>query len=95
MTFNLDQGEFNFDSDNGEAGYTQWQKELEQQKQAIESKWNIVLGHKVRVKLREYAKPFERFLIVISEKPTGNKPPQLQIGHMKFSALDIENIVKC
>jgi len=94
MAFNHNQGEFNFDSKNGEKGYLHWQEELDRQKKAIESRWNIVLSHPVRVVIREYTQPIEGIISVISEKTMANKPPRLRIGHMEFSAHDIESIVR-
>jgi len=92
MTF--DQGHFNFDARNSEAGYLRWREELDALKRAFESRHGVILGRRVRVELRDYLRPIEGIIHLVEEKKGAkDRQPHLKIGKLEFTPSEIVNVV--
>ena len=81
----FNQGEFDFSGD--EAGYRNWQRELEKKKKAFERRHGLRLGQRVRLQLRGFAKPIEGVISIDGcQSSKENAPPRLRIGTLVFVA---------
>lgn len=92
---NFDQGEFNFNAGTGEAGFRKWREELEQRQREFESRWGVILSRKIRVSLKNFAKPIEgRIEILSNPKNPRDGQPIFRIKGLEFTAAEIESLVQ-
>ena len=91
----FDQGEFDFES-GSEEGYRNWQRRLDEEKRAFETRWGIILGRRVRVLLRGIDRPLEGIVRVMGGERNTAKPTtlHLRLGRMEFTAAEIESMVR-
>lgn len=82
MPENFDQGQFNFDATGDASGYASWQAELVARKRAVEQRWGIILGKRVRVKIKSIDKEHEGILILVEQK-CAKSPPLLRLTSLK------------
>lgn len=91
----FDQGEFNFDTRGSEDGYRKWREELDAKKRAFETRWGVILSRRVRVELKDHAKPLMGILDwYVDPKASRNAPPIFRLKGLEFSASEIESIVQ-
>ena len=91
----FDQGEFNFDAAGDDAGWRRWREELEEKKRAFESRWGVVLGKRVTVWLKDYAKPLSGRLEWIQERGEGpGARPRFRLRGAEFGVDEIESLVR-
>jgi hypothetical protein len=94
-TMTFDQGEFNFDARGSEAGYRKWRQELEEKQREFESRWGVVLSRRVSVSLKNFAKPIEGRLEILSNpKNARDGQPVFRIKSLEFTAGEIERLVQ-
>jgi hypothetical protein len=92
---NFDQGEFDFDAKGSEAGFRKWREELDAKKRAFERRWGVILSKRVRVELRDYAKPLTGVLEWVSDPKTGRQgPPVFRLKGAEFGVGEIVSIVQ-
>ena len=92
---NFDQGEFNFDAKGSEAGFRKWREELAAKKRAFETRWGVILSKRVRVELRDYAKPLTGMLEWVSDPKKGRQgPPVFRLKGAEFGVGEIVSIVQ-
>ena len=92
---NFDQGEFNFDSKAGESGFRKWREELERKQHEFESRWGVILSSKVRISLKNFAKPIEGKIEILSNpKNPRDGQPVFRIKGLEFTAAEIESLVQ-
>lgn len=91
----FDQGQFDFDAPGSDAGWRRWREELEEKKRVFESRWGVVLGKRVVVSLREYAKPLSGKIEWI-EPPANERhlPPRFRMRGLEFGPTEIESVVQ-
>jgi hypothetical protein len=91
----FDQGEFDFDAPGDGAGYRNWRRHLDEQKRALESRWGIILGHRVVLTLHAHDRPLEGIIRIIpNRRADGVRPLRLQIGRLEFTPAEIASIVR-
>jgi hypothetical protein len=93
MTF--DQGEFDFEAFRPEDGYRHWKVVLDEEKRAFESRWGIILGRPVRLKLRSRDEPLEGIVNLVSgeERPRGASL-RLSLKGFVFTPKEIESVMR-
>ena len=89
MNANLNNGEFDFDAPANDSGYRQWQEEIDSQKKAIEHRWGVILGRRVRLQLKGYDKAVEG---VIRVENHTRKTPLLRINDLRFTPAEIDTL---
>jgi hypothetical protein len=91
MDFN--QGELDFNHDPFQHGYQKWQQELDTRKKEIESRYGIIIGKPVILKLTGEDKPLEGILTIASKKlPKIRAHILLQLNNRQFTLFQIESI---
>lgn len=80
----FDQGMFNFDAAGPEDGWRNWRRELDQKRQAFESRHGVILGRRVIVQLNGHDKPVEGIIHIVPPQP--DDPPD----HIRFTIRSIE-----
>jgi hypothetical protein len=91
----FDQGQFDFDAPGSDAGWRRWREELDEKKRAFESRWGVVLGKRVRVWLKNHAKPLCGMLEWLEPAKGGiNGPPRFRLRGLEFGHEEIESIVQ-
>lgn len=89
----FDQGQFNFDAKGSEDGFRKWREELDAKKREFESRWGVILSRRVRVALRDHAKPLSGILEWIADpKKKLDGPPIFRLRGLEFTPADIESI---
>jgi hypothetical protein len=92
---NFDQGEFNFAAKGSEDGYRKWREELDANKRAFETRWGVILSRRVRVSLKDHAKPLTGILELLTDpKKRAASRPMFRLKGLEFSPAEIESIVQ-
>lgn len=91
----FDQGQFDFNAGD-ESGWRRWREELEAAQRAFETKWGVMLGKTVEVRLRDHAKPLRGRLEWI--RPGGgtspSRPPRFRLKGLEFGHEEIESVLQ-
>jgi len=91
---NFDQGEMDFSGNGSEEGHRKWQRELDDNKRAFETRFGVILGRRVRVQLTGELGPLEGMIYLVSRKtPQSAAPVRLCLGNREFTPREIESIV--
>ena len=92
----FDQGQFNFDAKGSEDGFRKWREELDAKKRAFENRWGVILSRRVRVSLKDHAKPLIGVLewVPPSKKKGSADTPTFRLKGLEFPASDIESIMQ-
>lgn len=92
---NFDQGEFNFDAKGSEEGFRKWREELDAKKRAFETRWGVILSRRVRISLKDHAKPLTGVMEWVSDpKKNRDSTPLFRLRGLEFTPADIESIVQ-
>jgi hypothetical protein len=92
---NFNQGNFNFDSEDGESGYQKWQEELDARKREFESRYGIILGSSVELTLRGEDKPLVGIMTLCETKQLENRSQtRLRIGSRVVTLAEMESIIR-
>ena len=91
----FDQEEFDFTTFRAEDGYLHWKSVLDEQKRDFESRWGIIIGRRVRLKIRTRDEPLEGIInIVQGEDKQRGAPLRLSLKGFQFAPKDIESILR-
>ncbi len=91
----FDQGQFNFDAARDEDGYRHWREEMDEQKRAFETRWGIILGRRVSLKLMSRDLPLEGIINLMSDDGKNKGAPiRLSLKGFVFSPNEIESIMR-
>ena len=91
----FDQGEFNFEAEGSEAGWRRWREELDEKRRAFEARWGVVLGRRVKVWLKDHAKPLSGMLEWVEPPKTErHAPPRFRLRGLEFGVGEIESVVQ-
>jgi hypothetical protein len=95
VVMSFDQGEFNFDAEGSESGYRKWRQELDARKQEFEHRWGVVLGKRVKVWLKNHAKPVSGPLEWLTGKRYNpNDEPRFKVRSLEFVISEVESMVR-
>lgn len=65
-----------------EAGFAKWHQQLDQHRRALSEKLGIPIGTKVRIRLRDFERPFDGVLEVVTG--SGDLDPKFRLRGYKF-----------
>jgi hypothetical protein len=81
---------------NNTSGYEAWQSQQLEQKKALEKKWGIPIGCRVRIQLTTHGRPIEGLIRLASDDATDATAKErfLRIQDTAFSPREVESLTR-
>ncbi|CAN5888193.1 hypothetical protein BH11VER1_BH11VER1_06720 [soil metagenome] len=91
----FDQGQFNFEATSSEDGYRHWRQMLDEQRRALESRWGIIFGSRVSLKLMHRDERLEGIINLLSDEGKQKSSKlRLSLNGLVFSPQEIESVTR-